>query len=162
MKYFLILLLLSPLTAIANDQYSKQHCDALKTEKERIQERFTKRYGVAEGNRLNERDRELFMLISKHCRSPIDNRPSYSNSQPIYDEYRSSSSSSSMAINDNWSAQNRVYQGEKLKAWETFYKMPARCRQKSPQHDDFVFCADDKAQQKKAFEQYWKNRIKLK
>ena len=162
MKYVLILLMLSPLTAIANDQYSKQHCDALKAEKERIQERFTKRYGVAEGNRLNERDRELFMLISKHCRSPIDNRLSNSDSQPTFDEYRSSSSASSMAINDNWSAQNRVYQGEKLKAWETFYKMPARCRQKSPQHDDFVFCADDKAQQKKAFEQYWKNRIKLK
>lgn len=163
--YPFILLALIASQAAANEQYSAYHCKTLKAEKERIQERFAKGYGVAEGNYLNDRDRELFQIMRRHCVKPIQSNQSvpsitFSDDDQPNQPFPNSSYDSS-AINDNWSAQNRVYQGEKLKSWETFYKMPAKCRQKSPQHDDFVFCADDKAQQKKAFEQYWRNRVKV-
>jgi hypothetical protein len=151
---------LSPFLTAANEQYSEYHCQELKKEKERIQERFAKGYGVAEGNYLNDRDRELFQIMRKHCVTPIK-----MNETTIYQEAKTvkqpSLSYDASAINDNWSAQNQTYQGEKLKAWEAFYKMPVKCRQKNSANHDFVACADDKAQQKIQFEIYWRNRIRI-
>ena len=160
MLYLLFLLFtLSPLL-YADEQYSEYHCNELKKEKERIQERFTKGYGVAEGNYLNERDRELFQIMRKHCVAPIKPNDGVVYKRAEKDGLPSNSYDAS-AINDNWSAQNRTYEGEKLKAWEAFYKMPANCRQKNSANHDFVACADDKAHQKIQFESYWRNRIKI-
>jgi len=134
----------------------------LKKEKQRIQERFTKGYGVAEGNYLNDRDRELFQIMRKHCVAPIKpNDTGYKRTETVKLPSASALYDASV-INDNWSAQNRTYEGEKLKAWEAFYKMPAKCRQKNSANHDFVACADDKAKQKSQFENYWRNRIKIK
>lgn len=148
-------------SAFAQDQYSEYHCKTLKAEKERIQEQFTQGYGVSLGNYLNERDRELFQIMRKHCVSPIKPGHSDDYNEPETKAVITTPSYDPNAINDNWSAQNRVYRGEKLEAWQSFYKMPAQCRHKQSSDHDFVACADNKAMQRKEFEKYWRNRIKL-
>lgn len=145
----------------AYEQYSEQHCNALKKEKEQIQERFARGYGVAEGNYLNDRDREIFRIMRKHCVKPVQPNSGASYRSGSSEQLTINPSYNADAINDNWSAQNRIYEGEKLKAWEQFYKMPAKCRHKQSKDNDFVACADDKAEQRKQFEAYWRNRIKL-
>ncbi|MEH8017782.1 hypothetical protein MN202_11085 [Rheinheimera muenzenbergensis] len=157
---FYLLFVLIPLFTYADQQYSETHCNELKKEKERIQERFTKGYGVAEGNYLNDRDRELFQIMRKYCVAPIKPNDGVDYKQGETDSIPEISYDSS-SINDNWSAQNRTYEGEKLKAWAAFYKMPAKCRQKNSANHDFVACADDKAKQKIQFESYWRNNIKI-
>ena len=155
-----LLFALIPYLSYADEQYSEYHCNELKKEKERIQERFTKGYGVAEGNYLNDRDRELFQIMRKHCVAPVKPNDDVVYKRRQTDNFPAFSYDAS-AINDNWSAQNRTYEGEKLKAWEAFYKMPAKCRQKNSANHDFVACADDKAKQKIQFESYWRNRITI-
>lgn len=162
LKHFLFLLLLSPLTALANEQYSTYHCDELKAEKEYIQKRFTQGYRIKEGKRLNERDTELFILIAKHCRSPVGYPNSDTSPQRVNQKYRPGPSYSYKAINDNWSARNPTYTGEKLLAWDNFYKIPPKCRTIKQNSDDFIFCSEDKLQQREYFEKYWKNRIRIK
>lgn len=161
MKYLLIGFLLTSFFTVADEQYSSQHCAALKAEKERIQQRFAKGYGVAEGNYLNDRDREIFQIMRKHCVSPVRSGSSDNYQGQEAKDVITNPSYDSTSINDNWSAQNRVYRGEKLEAWQSFYKMPSKCRHKQSSDHDFVACADDKAEQRKRFEAYWRNRIKL-
>lgn len=160
---FLSFILLLPLSlnTYADEQYSAQHCKALKEEKERIQERFAKGYGVAEGNYLNARDIELFQLMRKHCV-----KPTLPNADSLTDDYLTESPSKRTynvkSINDNWSAHNKTYHGEKADAWLDFYKVPYRCRQKDSTTDDFIYCSEFKAKRRVEFEEYWKNRITLK
>lgn len=156
-----ILFIIFGFPSFANDQYTKSDCEYLAKEREYIKKRLNAGYRVREGNRLNERDQELFRVISKHCRKPVDDSAYFYSSQPsqtvtnLVPNYPISSS----AINDNWSAHNRVYQGEKLEAWEAFYKMPSRCRHRQSAQADFVFCAENKAEQRQEFEKYWENRV---
>lgn len=160
--YLFIFLALIAFQASPNEQYSAYRCNALKEEKQRIQDRFARGYGASEANYLNDRDRELFRIMRKHCVKPTP-QPSYQVQSAPYesDQFNQLSSYNSAAINDNWSARNRVYQGEKLEAWEAFYKMPSRCRQRQPAQADFVFCAENKAEQRQAFEKHWKNRVNV-
>lgn len=167
MKIFTSLFLLFITFAAASaEQYSQSHCDALKAEKERIQDRFTRTYGISEGNYLNDRDRELFRIMRRHCVKPTP-----SNQETPVNRYSDSNDAQKLtsgitynprAINDKWSARNPTYQGEKAAAWDSFYKIPAKCRKANSSSDDFIACAEDKAEQKKSFEQYWKNRITIK
>lgn len=159
MKRYALSMALFAFLAHSNEQYSAQHCQMLKEEKQRIQERFAKGYGVAEGNYLNDRDRELFQIMRRHCVRPTDNnqdappKSPFITSKPSYDR---------SAINDKWSARNPTYTGEKRLAWDDFYKIPAKCRKINQNSDDFITCSEDKLQQRELFEEYWKNRIKLK
>lgn len=160
----LLLFALSPLS-YADEQYSEYHCNELKKEKQRIQERFTKGYGVAEGNYLNDRDRELFQIMRKHCVRPTTpDEPSASigfSDEPEKHRPVNGAPYNPRAINENWSAMNKTYVGEKREAWDSFYKIPAKCRQVSMSGDDFIFCSEDKLEQRKQFEVYWRNRIKI-
>lgn len=150
-------LLFFPFNALSNEQFTQRKCDELKEEKEYIRKRFNAGYGVAEGNYLNKRDREIFMLMSAHCRNPLketqrqiyySDRPAPQN-QAITQPRRLPKSS--------YTIRNNVYTPEKSAAWDAFYQVPSRCRSKDTSQEDFVFCAENKAQQKREFEKQWRS-----
>ena len=164
--YPFILLALIASHAVANEQYSAQHCKALKEEKQRIQERFAKGYGDALRNYLNDRDKQIFQIMRKYCVKPTTEnkfaKPNSTTPRPNQPKSSHALTYDPSAINDNWSARNPTYTGEKRLAWDDFYKIPARCRKINQNSDDFITCSEDKLQQRERFEEYWKNRIKLK
>lgn len=143
----------------ANPQYTQYDCDQLAAERENIRKRLNSGYRVREGNYLNERDRKLFIEISKHCRNPVkeENYFYYSDSIRTTSSQPSpvTSRPSRRPVNTNYTANNRVFSGDKREAWDRFYKIPARCRSKDLTPDDFVFCAEDKADQRRDFEANW-------
>ena len=152
-------LLIFPLAALANDQYSQRRCDSLNAERETIRKRFNSGYGVSERNYLNKRDRELFMLISTHCKKPVQERRLSTIQTPVRSEQTTSSSATTSSVTRspraNFSARNHVFSPEKSAAWDAFYKIPARCRSRDTAPEDFVFYAEDKADQRREFERQW-------
>lgn len=153
---FLITLLFSSLT-FANEQYSRQHCEQLIKEKEQVRKLMNSGYRERQRNSLNDKDRKLFNLISKHCRAPVTESDTDYSSQPSSSLRQQPINNSSSAINDNWSAHNLTYTGAKVVAWDNFYKIPKACRNHEISADDFIFCADDKKAQRAKFEKYWRD-----
>ncbi|MDP5151639.1 hypothetical protein [Rheinheimera baltica] len=158
MKWILLTaILLTPLSLFAAEQYSKAECDNLKHQKEQIRKRMNQGYGVAEGNWLNKRDRELFRLIGLHCSSPNEDRASTTTERVDMSPSVSRNSRPSTSLQDmpNWSANNDIFKDDKAAAWSEYYQVPVRCRQKALSEIDFVQCADHKAEQRKQFDEMW-------
>lgn len=151
-------LLFFSLVSLASDQYSQRYCDDLKAEREYIRKRFNTGYGITEGNFLNERDREIYMLMAKHCRKPVPDASYYYTDVPVRRTSPVITSNTRRLPRANFSAHNHVFTPEKSAAWDAFYKIPARCRSKDMTQDDFVFCAENKSDQRREFEQQWSNQ----
>ena len=151
--------LIIPTASFANEQYSKQYCEQLESERTYIRKRMNAGYTARERNRLNDKYRELFHLLANHCKTPYnesDNSYYYDAQEQAQPKLqRQPPSYSSSAINYNWSARNRTYTGKKAKAWDKFYNPPTRCRKRNLSNDDFVFCGEDKVLQKDKFEASW-------
>ena len=166
MKWILLLVVLlthSPLWAAK--PYTKAQCDDLKQQKEQIRKRFNAGYGVAEGEWLKKLDDELFFLIASHCTSPLanvavaarsDEDPEYA-SQTARNSSAATSAYNGLSLQEMpaWSGDNAIFKGDKVAAWTEFYQVPRQCRQKRLSEAEFVQCAEDKAQQKRRFEQRW-------
>ncbi|WP_417707441.1 hypothetical protein [Rheinheimera aquimaris] len=158
-RIFLIAVLLTSSLLSAATQYSKAQCDGLKAQKEQIRKRMNQGYGVAEGNWLNKRDRELFMLIGQHCSSPFENEAKVSNSgaHPTAPRPNSMHSSTIQKNMPDWSATNHIFKGDQAAAWSQYYQVPNQCRQKNLSEADFVKCANHKSEQRKQFDQMWQS-----
>jgi hypothetical protein len=167
MKWMLMLLLiLTPHSLSAATPYSQTQCDSLKQQKEQIRKRLNTGYSFAEGEQLDKRDRELFQQIAAHCISPIanaaasDDAPSDEaddDQQTYWNTSAATSKYAGLSLQElpSWSARNAIFNGDKMAAWTEFYQVPRQCRQKQLSVTEFVQCADDKAQQKRVFEQRW-------
>lgn len=166
MKWILLLVVIlthSPLCAA--EQYTKVQCDDLKQQKEQIRQRFNAGYGVAEGEWLKKLDDKIFFLIASHCNSPLAHAAvagSSNENQGYASQTARNSSAATSAYNElslqempAWSGHNAIFKGDKVAAWTEFYQMPRHCRQKQLSEAEFVQCAEDKAQQKRRFEQRW-------
>lgn len=156
-KFLLLIPLIFSFYALSAEQYYDFECRNLQNERDYIQKRLKAGYGVREGNYLNERDRELFTEIAKHCKKPIkrEDISSYSYSDRPVRNAPIVTRQYHRPINTNYSGHNKIYYGEKRDAWDKYYKMPDRCRAKNLKHEDFVFCAEDKADKRDKFEEYW-------
>lgn len=166
MKWILLLVVMlthSPLCAA--EQYSKAQCDNLKQQKEQIRQRFNAGYDIAEGEWLKKLDDKLFFLIASHCTSPLahaavddssDEDPEYA-SQTARNSSAATSAYNGLSLQEmpDWSGHNAIFKGDKVAAWTEFYQVPRQCRQKRLSEAEFVQCAEDKAQQKRRFEQRW-------
>lgn len=175
MKWILLLVLIlicSPLWAA--EQYTKAHCDGLKQQKELIRKHLNAGYGFAEGEQLDKQDRKLFRMIAAHCTSPIadtspvedpidDSADGQDDAQETTQNHRqfpSKYANVSLQQMPAWSAQNAIFQGDKVAAWTEFYQVPKHCRKKQLSEAEFILCANHKAQQRELFEQKWQ-RLKF-
>lgn len=154
---FLLLTLLFSSLTLSNEQYSRQYCEQLINEKEQVRKMMNAGYGERQRNSLNNKDRRLFNLISKHCRAPVTESDSVYSPEPTSSLQQQPKNNSSSAINNNWSAHNPTYTGAKVVAWDKFYQIPKACRNHEISADDFIFCADDKNAQRAKFENYWRD-----
>lgn len=116
-------------------------------------------YGVEEGNWLNKRDRELFKLIGLHCSSPTLRSGSGAISRVAPSSDTSTVKHPAVSLSDmpDWRADNAIFKGDKSAAWSEYYQVPVSCRQKNLSENDFVKCAEHKAQQRKQFDAAWEN-----
>lgn len=160
----LVSCLLISLPVAAEQQYSQFDCDNLKQEKENIRKSMNKGYSVGMGEWLKQRDRDILLLLSRHCDKPIQqvspsNTPQTTfSSAPTTERLitRPSATQQSVpSVNHYWSDVNRSYTGEKLKAWQSYYQKPARCLHRQSSEDDFIYCANNKAEQRESFEAAW-------
>ncbi|MDP5131719.1 MAG: hypothetical protein NWQ54_12610 [Paraglaciecola sp.] len=164
MKWILVAVLMlfhNPL--IASTQYSQAQCNELKKQREYIRKRMNAGYGVAEGNWLNERDRELFQTIGLRCKqaSSSVSHSLHNTSENIYTPMSTSlSEPAKSALKDmpDWSAENAIFSGSKAAAWADFYQVPTHCRQKTLSETDFVKCANHKAEQRQQFIKKWEKQ----
>ena len=161
MKWILLLVLIltsSPLWAA--EQYTKAHCDRLAQQKELIRKRLNAGYGFAEGEQLDQQDRELFRMIAAHCTSPIADASAdeADDVQERPQNHRQFPAQKTNVPNQQmpaWSGHNAIFNGDQAAAWTEFYQVPQHCRKKQLSEAEFVLCANHKAQQRELFEQKW-------
>lgn len=151
-KWILLLanLLVSP-TSIANEQYSKNQCDNIEAERESIRKRMNRSYSAQQGERWNKRSDELFTLLARHCKKPTKSAGNGGN----YSYQSNPTGLLNTKVYNSTVYSNSYNDDKKREAWGEFYKLPERCRAKKIQQADFVWCSENKVEQKALFESTW-------
>ena len=149
-------------SGVVQADYSSSRCEAIKNEREQIRERQRQGYSAFEGERLRKRDDYLFIELSRHCSGQ---RVDGTSSQARTFSYNQRQRELALQAQKEWeilsqkfpdmSANNALYEGSKGDAWLSFLVIPAKCRVKNISYADFVWCSEDKKQQKTNFETFW-------
>lgn len=71
----LLVLLLSPLQAVAAPQYSQSQCQQLNSERKAVQKKLRQPYNAEQGKALTARERELQRVLNRYCKKPKPNPP---------------------------------------------------------------------------------------
>ena len=144
--------LISGNSALAAEQYSQLQCDRIKAEREKIRDRMRSSYSASEGERLRQRSTELFKELGRYCKSP--KRQGSSSTSRSYS--RSSANDLLNKKDHDSTVYSKTYDSDsKRLAWSNFYQYPGRCRAKEMQQTDFVWCSENRAEQRAKFEAQW-------
>ena len=156
-KWILLLAtLIASFNTVADEQYSKSRCDSIEAEREGIRKRMNRSYTARQGERWNQRLDELFTLLARHCKHPKRSSGNGGNYT-----YRSNPTSLLNTKVHNSTVYSNSYNDDKKRhAWGLFYQLPDRCRAKNIQQADFVWCSENKAEQKALFESAWSGKAK--
>lgn len=152
-RILLAICVISSNSTLAAEQYSQSRCDAIKAEREKVQDRMRAGYKAAEGERLRRRSTELFEILGRHCISPTNGR-SYSSGSRTYTR-SSANDLLNKKVHDS-TVYSKTYDSDsKRLAWSSFYQYPERFRAKEMQQTDFVWCSENRAEQRAKFEAQW-------
>ncbi|GKW53266.1 hypothetical protein NCCP2140_23190 [Pseudoalteromonas sp. NCCP-2140] len=148
--------LLASFNTVAEEQYSKSRCDNIEAERESIRKRMNRSYTARQGEHWNQRLDELFTLLARHCK-----HPKRSSGKGGTYTYRSNPTALLNTKVHNSTVYSNSYNDDKKRhAWGQFYQLPNRCRAKNIQQADFVWCSENKAEQKALFESAWSGKAK--
>jgi len=151
-KWILLLaILLVGQNAVAVEQYYQSQCDRIKAEREGIRKRMNRSYTAEQGERWNKRSDELFTLLAKYCKNP--KRTSGNGGTHTYQS--SSTALLNTKVHNSTVYSNSFNDDKKRIAWGQFYQLPERCRAKKIEQADFVWCSENKSEQKALFESIW-------
>lgn len=144
---------------LAAEQYSQTQCNNIKAERERIQSQMRAGYSAAKGERLRKRSTELFEQLGRHCNSPTNGNRRRSSSRT----YTRSSANDLLnkKVYDS-TVYSKTYDSDSKRLhWNKFYQHPERCRTKDMQQTDFVWCSENRAEQRAQFEMQWQSKAKV-
>ena len=148
--------LLASFNTVADEQYSKSRCDSIEAERESIRKRMNRSYTAKQGERWNQRLDELFTLLARHCKHPKRSSGNGGNYT-----YRSNLTALlNTKVHNSTVYSNSYNDDKKRQAWGQFYQLPKRCRAKKILQADFVWCSENKAEQKALFESAWSGNSK--
>ncbi|MFY8325236.1 hypothetical protein [Pseudoalteromonas sp. ZZD1] len=143
---------------LAAEQYSQAHCDRIEAERENIRERMRSSYTAALGERLRKRSTALFEQLGRHCKSPT--KTSSRSGSRTY--MRSSANDLLNKKVYDFTVYSKTYDSDsKRLQWNEFYQHPERCRTKDMQKTDFVWCSENRAEQRARFEAQWQPSNKV-
>ena len=158
-RILLAICVISSNSTLAAEQYSQSRCDAIKAEREKVQDRMRAGYKAAEGERLRRRSTELFEILGRHCISPTNGR-SRSSVSPRYSR-SSANDLLNKKVHDS-TVYSKTYDSDRKRlAWSNFYQYPQRCRANELQQTDFVWCSENRAEQRTKFEDQWHAQNKV-
>ncbi|MDQ9090249.1 hypothetical protein RC083_01440 [Pseudoalteromonas haloplanktis] len=150
-------LVTSPST-LAAEQYSQAQCDRIEAERENIRDRMRSSYSTREGERLRQRATELFKELGRYCKNP--KRRGSSSASPRY-SHSSANDLLNKKVHDS-TVYNKTYDSDRKRlAWSNFYQYPQRCRANELQQADFVWCSENRAEQRARFEAQWQPPTKV-
>lgn len=154
---FAISLVLS-VSTMAAGQYSQAQCDRIEAERESIIDRMRSSYTATQGERLRKRSTALFEQLGRHCKSPT--RAGSRSGSRTY--VRSSANDLlNKKVHDS-TVYSKTYDSDsKRLQWNNFYQHPDRCRKKQMQQADFVWCSENRAEQRARFEAQWQPPTKV-
>lgn len=142
----------------AAEQYSQARCDRIKTERENIRNRMRSSYTSAQGERFRKRSTALFEQLGRHCKSP---RKAGSRSGSRMYTRSSANDLLNKKVYDS-TVYSKTYDSDsKRLQWNEFYQHPERCRTKDMQQTDFVWCSENRAEQRARFEAQWQPSNKV-
>lgn len=163
MKWTLLFSLVGLLfSGVVKAEYSHARCESIKNEREQIRAKQREGYSSYEGERLRKRDDYLFIELSRHCSGQ---RFAGASGDTKGLSYNQRQQQLALQAQKDWevlsqkfpdmSANNALYEGSKGDAWLSFLVIPEKCRVKNISYADFVWCSEDKQQQKSHFETFW-------
>ncbi|TMN71713.1 hypothetical protein CWB85_09810 [Pseudoalteromonas sp. S1727] len=143
---------------LAAEQYSQAQCERIEAERENIKDRMRSSYTVTQGERLRKRSSALFEQLGRHCKSPTKVRTR--SSSRTYTR-----SSANDLLNKkvyDATVYSKTYDSDsKRLQWNQFYQHPDRCRTKDMTQADFVWCSENRAEQRARFEAQWQPPTKV-
>jgi len=144
---------------VAAEQYSQTQCNQIEAERERIRDRMRSSYTSQQGERLRRRSTELFKMLGNHCK-----RPTEGYSRRVYaDTYVPPPANELLnkKVHDSTVFGKTYNSDDKRLEWGRFYQLPGRCRAKQMEQTDFVWCSENRAEQRATFEAQWQTKIGL-
>lgn len=142
----------------AAEQYSQAQCDRIKTERENIRDRMRSSYTSVQGERFRKRSTALFEQLGRYCKSPTK-----AGSRSGSRTYTRSSANNLLnkKVYDS-TVYSKTYDSDSKRIkWNQFYQHPERCRTKDMQQTDFVWCSENRAEQRTKFEDQWHAQNKV-
>ncbi|WP_138973908.1 MULTISPECIES: hypothetical protein [Pseudoalteromonas] len=143
---------------LAAEQYSQAQCERIEAERENIRDRMRSSYSAREGERLRQRATELFKELGRYCKNP--KRRGSSSASPRY-SHSSANDLLNKKVHDS-TVYSKTYDSDRKRlAWSNFYQYPQRCRANELQQTDFVWCSENRAEQRTKFEDQWHAQNKV-
>lgn len=155
-----------------NEQYSQRWCKHISEQRQHVVARMdAKNATEREKLHLTERNQEMLKLIDRHCKNPIpdpvDAPKKVGSAKADVQNAAQTASTNAAAVaaaaaaaaeEKKLNITSTIFLGEQAAAWEAYYKPHWRCRRKNMDTDDFIFCTEDKSQQRDAFIKMWEQR----
>lgn len=143
---------------VGAEQYSQTRCNQIEAEREKIRDRMRSSYTSQQGERLRRRSTELFKKLGNHCKRPTKgySRRVYANTYvpPSSNELLNKKVYDSTVFGKSYNSDDKRLE------WGRFYQLPGRCRAKQMERTDFVWCSENRAEQRAAFEAQWQTKVK--